>query len=71
MSANNTTVFVDGMTCDGCVNRLQKVLERNPVIDRADVTLSPGKAVIQHSLSDVSAIDEIVKKAGFSVVNKE
>jgi uncharacterized membrane protein YraQ (UPF0718 family)/copper chaperone CopZ len=57
-------VGVDGMTCGGCVARLQGVLDNADGIDRAVVTLEPGQAMVEGSL-DAAAIRALVEEAGF------
>ena len=71
--SNNSTAsddaqifIVEGMTCGGCVNRLQKVLERTEGVESATVTLEPGAAHVTSSLSP-QAIVEVIESAGFDV----
>ena len=64
-----TTLKVDGMTYNGCVGRLQKVLSK---LDRghkkAIVTLEPGEAKVDGSVSRDSIVAAI-EGAGFDVVD--
>ncbi len=57
-------VSVSGMTCGGCVARLQKFLEKTEGIDRVVVTLEPGQATVKGSL-DENAIRTLIEQAGF------
>ncbi len=63
------TFAVEGMTCNGCVNRLQKVLNRLDGVDNAVVTLEPGEAKIDGSISR-STITAAIEGAGFDVVEQ-
>ena len=64
---SSQSVTVTGMTCAGCVGRLQRTLEAHPQIDRADVSLDEGVATISGSASR-DQIDELVSQAGFAAV---
>jgi copper chaperone len=64
------SVVVQGMSCNGCVNSLTRVLSKVPGIEpltvevgRASVRLHPDKA----SMADLAAA---VERAGFSVVGE-
>ncbi len=59
------TVSVDGMTCQGCVRKLTRVLNEDARVESATVELDPGSASVQGSL-DADALAELVRKAGFS-----
>jgi len=58
-------VGVDGMTCGGCVSRLEGVLRSAPGVDKAVVSLEPGRAVVTGSV-DADAVRALVAQAGFS-----
>ncbi|MEM9657660.1 MAG: permease [Planctomycetota bacterium] len=57
-------VSVEGMTCNGCVSRLQRALVGDSEIDEATVTLSPGRAVVHGQISE-HRLRELVLHAGF------
>ena len=61
---------VEGMTCGGCVAKLQKRLLQTDGIDSAQVTLEPGSAVVAGSL-DAPTITAIIIDAGFRVPSEE
>ena len=63
-----TTLKVDGMTCNGCVGRLQKVLSKLEGVTEAIVTLEPGEAKVDGSISKESIVAAI-EGAGFDVVD--
>ncbi len=62
-----TTLKVDGMTCNGCVGRLQKVLSKLEGVTEAIVTLDPGEAKIDGPVSRETIVAAI-EGAGFDVV---
>ncbi len=59
-------VGVDGMTCGACVSRLQSVLREAPGVDKAVVTLEPGRAVVTGRVS-ADVVGALVAQAGFTV----
>ena len=63
------TISVDGMTCNGCVSRLQKVLQRLDGVTEAVVTLEPGEAKVDGTIPLV-AIVSAIQGAGFDVVER-
>ena len=69
---NNMKVYVEGMMCMHCVNRVKNALEQIDGVKSADVTLENGLAEVSTS-KDVS--DEIIKAAiensGYKVVKIE
>jgi uncharacterized membrane protein YraQ (UPF0718 family)/copper chaperone CopZ len=65
--AGSVEVGVQGMTCSGCVSRLEKVLQQAPGVDKVVVTLEPGRAIVSGSV-DADAVAALVDQAGFSAV---
>ena len=63
------TISVDGMTCNGCVSRLQKVLQRLDGVTEAVVTLEPGEAKVDGTIL-LDAIVSAIQGAGFDVVER-
>ena len=59
-------VSVDGMTCGGCVRRLEGVLAGLPGVDTATVQLTPGQASVSGTAS-ASTVRSAIEGAGFSV----
>ncbi|MBM83738.1 MAG: hypothetical protein CMJ78_24540 [Planctomycetaceae bacterium] len=57
---------VAGMTCNGCVNRLEKTLKGTDGITAAVVHLEPGEAIVEGTLDRI-AVCEIIQEAGFQV----
>lgn len=64
-SANSVSVAVDGMTCGGCVAKLQRTVAADPEVESVRVTLTPGGVTAAGSLS-VDRLRALVRAAGFS-----
>jgi copper chaperone CopZ len=62
-----TTIRIEGMHCDGCVGRIKRVLEREPGIREAVVSLDEERARVTHADPPVDGarILELVEGAGF------
>lgn len=60
-------LLVSGMTCQGCVRSVKRVLEAVPGVDAAEISLERGEAVIQVTSGRASAADLVaaVERAGF------
>ncbi|BAP89031.1 heavy metal transport/detoxification protein [Burkholderiales bacterium GJ-E10] len=46
-----TKLKITGMTCEHCVRAVTKALKKVPGVEKADVTLTPGDAVV-HGQAD-------------------
>lgn len=57
---------VEGMTCGGCVDRLERALRSTEGVESAVVTLTPGRAIIRGSAGE-TRIREAIEHAGFRV----
>lgn len=44
-----TTLEVDGMTCNGCVQNVTNILSGMDGVTEVNVTLTPGRAVVEHA----------------------
>ena len=66
-SANQMTVQVGGLTCGGCVSKLETALRKTDGIDQAMVTLEPAQAVVSGNLSQHD-LHLVIQKTGFQVV---
>jgi len=62
--AYNLSIEVSGMTCNGCVGKLQKSLNAHQAISSAVVLLEPGSAQITGHI-DVPALRDLIESAGF------
>jgi len=65
-----TTLKIQGMTCNHCAMRLVKALKAVPGVQDARVDLEKAEAVVSyHETSDsVEEMADAVKDAGYSVV---
>jgi copper chaperone CopZ len=69
-SASNTILSVNGMTCNGCVNTVTKVLNRVPGVTGAQVELDAAKATVEGTASAEDLI-AAVEAAGFEAARAE
>lgn len=44
-----TTLEVDGMTCNGCVQNVTNLLNGVDGVTEVNVTLTPGRAMVTHA----------------------
>jgi copper chaperone len=60
-------VKVDGMTCQGCVRSVQKVLEAIPGVERAEVSLDQRQARVSFdpALAGLDAFKAAIADAGY------
>lgn len=63
------TVKVSGMTCQGCVRSVKKVLERVAGVQSAEVSLEKAQAevVFDPARADVEQLKAAVEDAGYEV----
>ena len=64
-----TTIPVSGMTCMGCVGSVKRVLGSLEGVNSAEVTLTPGQAVVSYEPGRISlqAIKTAISDAGYDV----
>ncbi|MEJ2390324.1 MAG: cation transporter [Gammaproteobacteria bacterium] len=60
----STTLKVTGMTCGHCVAAVTKALENIPGVDKADVSLEKGQAIVSGE-ADSQAMVAAVKEEGY------
>lgn len=61
-----TTIRIEGMHCDGCAQRLKRVLERERGVERAEVLLAGGEARVTHdSRTTTDRLRQAVERAGY------
>ena len=65
-----TTLAIDGMHCDGCVQIVQHVLEQTLSVKGVTVSLEAKQARIAHDANQVSAetLAEAINKAGYKAM---
>ena len=69
-SMNSTTIRIEGMHCDGCAQRVQRVLEREPGVREAAVTFEAGEARVKYDEEAVT-IDQLrsaIERAGYTAI---
>jgi copper chaperone len=64
------TLDIGGMTCQGCVGSVTRVLRATPGVSDAQVSLSPGKASVTYdpARTDAPALRKSVEDAGYDVL---
>jgi copper chaperone CopZ len=64
-----TTIKVTGMTCQGCVRSVTRVLQAVPGVEGVEVSLEKGEAAVRHdpSRADLPRLRKAVEDAGFVV----
>ena len=64
-----TTLRIGGMTCQGCVNSVTRVLQALPGVESVDVSLERNEAQLRYDSTRVrpEAFREAVEQAGFEV----
>jgi copper chaperone len=70
---NETVLKIEGMHCDGCAERIRTVLEREPGVRAAEVSLTNKQARVKFNLRnlDDGRLVELVETAGFEVTGRE
>lgn len=63
----DTTVKVNGMTCQGCVRSVKRVLETIPGVQQADVSLEQKEARVSFdpAKTGVDAFKAAINDAGY------
>jgi len=59
-----TTLKVTGMTCGHCVSAVTKALENLPGVEKAEVSLDPGQAVVTGE-ADTATMIAAIKEEGY------
>ncbi|MCU0897564.1 MAG: heavy-metal-associated domain-containing protein [Burkholderiales bacterium] len=65
----NTVIKVGGMTCQGCVRSVTRVLEGVPGVAKVEVSLEKGEAALQFDpgKTGIPQFRQAVEEAGFDV----
>lgn len=65
----SAVVKVTGMTCQGCVRSVTRVLEAQPGVERVEVSLERGEAVLRFdpARAGVDRFRRVLEEAGFGV----
>jgi copper chaperone len=64
------TIPIQGMTCGGCVANVERVLREIDGVQRVDVSLEPGQAVVEFVPGRVNParLRSAIEDAGYEVV---
>jgi len=64
-------IKIIGMTCMGCVNSVETVLEKISGVNDVNVSLEKALAIIQYDAEKVSKdkLKQVIQDAGFEVVD--
>lgn len=64
-----TTINVSGMTCQGCVRSVTKVLQALPGVKDVAVSLERGQAIVTHDTDrpGLASLRQAVEEAGYDV----
>ncbi|HTL77348.1 MAG TPA: heavy metal-associated domain-containing protein [Casimicrobiaceae bacterium] len=65
----STRIGIDGMTCQGCVASVTRVLKALPGVQQVDVSLAEGSASVHYdpAQTDVRAMRAVIEDAGYGV----
>lgn len=64
---STTTIRIEGMHCDGCAQRLRRVLEREPGVTTADVSWQGGEARVEHDgNATTDRLRAAIERAGYT-----
>jgi copper chaperone len=63
------TMKVGGMSCQGCVGSVTRVLKATPGVQDVSVTLNPGRAEVRFDPAQTSRarLESAVEDAGYAV----
>lgn len=69
MAEKTMTIYVEGMSCDHCVSRVQKALEGLSGAKKVEVNLEDGRTEIIYddTLLDMADIEESIDYLGYKV----
>ena len=62
-------ITIDGMTCQGCVASVTRVLKALPGVQSVEVSLSPGSASVGYDPArvGVKTMEKAIEDAGYDV----
>lgn len=66
---SSAEIGIDGMNCDGCAERIQRLLTQESGVRQADVSYRDGRATVQFNPAVIAPekLHEVIEQAGFSV----
>ena len=67
---NPVTLQITGMTCEHCVRAVTRALEGVPGVDRVEVTLKPGVALV-YGRADPEKLIAAVRREGYEAAVRD
>ncbi len=66
---SSAEIDIDGMNCDGCAERIQRLLTQESGVREANVSFNDGRAIVQFNPAAVqpARLYVVIEQAGFSV----
>jgi copper ion binding protein len=62
-----TTISIEGMSCQHCVMRVKKAIEGLKGIDKSDVAVGQTKVTFDEALIKKQDIEDAIVKAGYKI----
>lgn len=65
---STTTITIEGMHCDGCAERVKRVLEREAGVRTAAVSYAGGQAEVEYDerVTAADRLEQVVERAGYT-----
>jgi copper ion binding protein len=63
----DTTIPIEGMSCQHCVMRVKKAIEGLKGIDKSDVVVGQAKVTFDEALIKKQDIEDAIVKAGYKI----
>ena len=65
---STATIKIEGMHCDGCAQRVRRVLEREPGVKEAKVSYADGQARVtfDEGSTTTDRLGQVVERAGYT-----
>jgi copper chaperone len=67
MSTRHLHIAIDGMSCDGCVRSVTKVLQRLPGLAVGEVRVGAAEVDVEDGQASDEQVRAAIEKAGFTV----
>jgi copper chaperone len=62
-----TTISIEGMSCQHCVMKVKKAIEGLKGINKSDVVVGQAKVTFDEALIQKKAIEDAIVKAGYKI----
>lgn len=68
-----TTMKIEGMHCDGCAERVKRVLEREPGVREATVAFATGEARVRYDEKTITTdrLRRVIGRAGYAAALRD